>query len=77
MIASARASHESRGFPKRSRARVMPSLNTAGAPMYQFAQIIDFPFLGDEFLRLLAAHFRKVHPGKKLELEDGAMNKRA
>lgn len=45
-------------------------MNTAGAPMYQFAQIIDFPFLGDEFLRLLAAHFRKVHPGKKLELEE-------
>jgi hypothetical protein len=43
-------------------------MNTAGAPMYQFAQIIDFPFLGDEFLRLLAEHFRKVHPGKKLDL---------
>ncbi len=43
-------------------------MNTAGAPMYQFAQIIDFPFLGDDFLRLLADHFRKVHPGKKLEL---------
>ena len=43
-------------------------MNTAGAPMYQFAQIIDFPFLGDEFLRLLAAHFSKVHPGKKLEM---------
>ncbi len=43
-------------------------MNTAGAPMYQFAQIIDFPFLGDEFLRLLAAHFSKVHAGKKLEL---------
>lgn len=49
-------------------------MNTAGAPMYQFAQIIDFPFLGDEFLRLLAEHFSKVHPGKKLglgELRDG------
>lgn len=45
-------------------------MNTAGAPMYQFAQIIDFPFLGDEFLRLLAEHFRKVHPGKKLELDE-------
>ena len=43
-------------------------MNSAGAPMYQFAQIIDFPFLGDEFLRLLAEHFNKVHPGKKLEL---------
>ena len=45
-------------------------MNTAGAPMYQFAQIIDFPFLGDEFLRLLAAHFSKVHPGKKLEMAE-------
>ena len=45
-------------------------MNTAGAPMYQFAQIIDFPFLGDEFLRLLAEHFRKVHPGKKLGLDE-------
>ncbi len=35
-------------------------MNTAGAPMHQFAQMLDFPFLGDEFLRLLADHFRKV-----------------
>ncbi len=45
-------------------------MNTAGAPMYQFAQLLDFPFLGDEFLHLLANHFRKVHPGKKLDLAD-------
>jgi hypothetical protein len=45
-------------------------MNTAGAPMYQFAQLIDFPFLGDEFLRLLAKHFAYVHTGKKLELTD-------
>jgi hypothetical protein len=44
-------------------------MNTAGAPMYQFAQIIDFPFLGDEFLSLLASHFGKVHPGKQLDLD--------
>ncbi len=43
-------------------------MNTAGAPMYQFAQIIDFPMLGDEFLRPLAAHFGKVHAGKKLDM---------
>ena len=41
-------------------------MNTAGAPLYQFVRIIDFPFLGDDFLRLLVDHFRKVHPGKKL-----------
>ena len=45
-------------------------MNTAGAPMYQFAQIIDFPFLGDEFLQPLSDHFSKVHPGKTLALED-------
>lgn len=45
-------------------------MNTAGAPMYQFAQIIDFPFLGDAFLRLLAEHFRKVHPDKKIALDE-------
>ena len=45
-------------------------MNTAGAPMYQFAQMLDFPFLDDAFLRLLADHFRKVHPGKKLDLAD-------
>jgi len=44
-------------------------MNTAGAPMYQFAQIIDFPFLGDEFLQMLAAHFGTVHPGKTLQME--------
>lgn len=44
-------------------------MNTVGAPMYQFAQVIDFPFLGDEFLRLLAEHFSRVHPGKKMELD--------
>lgn len=49
-------------------------MTAAGAPMYQFAQIVDFAFLGDAFLLLLAAHFAKAHPGKKLvldELRDG------
>jgi hypothetical protein len=44
-------------------------MTTAGAPMYQFAQILDFPFLGDDFLMLLAEHFTKVHPGKTLALD--------
>jgi uncharacterized protein len=43
-------------------------MNTAGAPMYQFAQMLDFPALDDRFLRLLAGHYRKVHPTRKLEL---------
>jgi hypothetical protein len=45
-------------------------LSTAGAPMYQFAQLLDFPALGDEYLKLLADHFSSVHPGKTLALED-------
>ena len=45
-------------------------MNSAGTPMYQFAQIIDFPFLDDRFLRLLAEHFNKVHPGKELDLHE-------
>lgn len=44
-------------------------MNSAGAPMYQFAQIINFPYLGDEFLLLLANHFAKVHSGKSLSLD--------
>jgi len=45
-------------------------LSTAGAPMYQFAQLLDFPALGDEYLRQLAGHFAAVHPGKQLALAD-------
>ncbi len=45
-------------------------LSTAGAPMYQFAQLLDFPVLGDEFLQLLADHFARVHRGKRLKMDD-------
>ncbi|MEO5738561.1 MAG: hypothetical protein ABIQ82_14035 [Variovorax sp.] len=44
-------------------------LSTAGAPMYQFAQLLDFPPLGDEYLQLLVDHFGSIHPGKILPLE--------
>lgn len=44
-------------------------LSTAGAPMYQFAQLLDFPPLGDDYLEQLAAHFARVHPGKQLALD--------
>ena len=43
-------------------------MNTAGAPMYQFAQMLDFPFLDDSFLRRLASHYHTVHPAKQLDL---------
>lgn len=42
----------------------------AGGPMYQFAQLIDFPPLGDDYLELLAEHFAQVHRGKSLALDD-------
>lgn len=42
-------------------------MNTAGAPMYQFAQIINFPYLGEEYLSLLREHFTRIHPGKTLD----------
>jgi hypothetical protein len=44
-------------------------MNAAGAPMYQFTQMLSFPVLGDDFLGLLAEHFRAVHPAKRLNIE--------
>jgi len=41
-------------------------VSAAGAPMYQFAQLLDFPPLGAEFLELLVRRFRAVHPAKAL-----------
>ncbi|HUG24248.1 hypothetical protein [Piscinibacter sp.] len=43
---------------------------SAGAPMYQFAQLLNFPVLGDAFLKDLADHFAKVHRGRKPLLDD-------
>lgn len=48
-------------------ARIMSS---AGAPMVQFAQLLDFPVLGDEYLSVLAGHFARVHNGRKPAIED-------
>jgi hypothetical protein len=45
-------------------------VSTVGAPMYQFAQLMDFPALGDEYLSALAAHFASVHRGKRPLLDD-------
>ncbi|HSY29038.1 MAG TPA: hypothetical protein VK832_16130 [Burkholderiaceae bacterium] len=45
----------------------------AGAPMYQFAQMIDFPYLDETYLQLLARHFSKVHPGKHLDMQQMAI----
>lgn len=43
-------------------------LSTIGAPMYQFAQLMDFPVLGDDYLQRLADHFHRVHPRKRLAM---------
>lgn len=45
-------------------------LATAGAPMYQFAQVLNFPMLGDEYLSALAEHFARVHGGRRPLLDD-------
>ena len=41
---------------------------SAGGAMYQFAQILTFPFLDADFLVRLATHFSEVHPTKSLDL---------
>lgn len=45
-------------------------VSAAGTPMYQFAQLLDFPVLGLEFLELLTRRFREVHPGRQLTVSD-------
>jgi hypothetical protein len=45
-------------------------VSAAGAPMYQFAQLLDFPVLGNQFLDLLVQRFREVHPPKRLSESD-------
>ena len=57
-------------FTGSSQEAMVRMLSTAGSPMYQFAQLLDFPLLGDEFLQPLADHFAEVHPGKTLPLAD-------
>jgi uncharacterized protein len=57
-------------FTGSSQQAMVRMLSTAGSPMYQFAQLLDFPVLGDEFLQPLADHFAEVHPGKSLPLPE-------
>lgn len=44
-------------------------LASTGAPMYHFAQVLNFPPLGDEFLLALQAQYARVHKGRKPPLE--------
>jgi uncharacterized protein len=53
-------------FTGSSQEAMVRMLATVGAPMYQFAQLLNFPVLGDEYLDQLARHFSRVHPGKSL-----------
>jgi len=75
LIATLRAVlHQRRGlvdavFTGSSQDGLAKLMTTVGAPMYQFAQLIMFPVLGDEYLLPLCEHFTRVHPGKRLELE--------
>lgn len=55
------------GSSQDSLAKLMAS---TGAPMYQFAQLLTFPPLGDEYLQQLIDHFTRVHRGRKPALDD-------
>lgn len=41
---------------------------SAGGPMYQFAQLLTFPFLDTKFLEKLANHYSRVHPTKVIDV---------
>ena len=53
-------------FTGSSQADLSKMFSNAGAPMYQHAQKVDFPFLGEEFLQAVSSHFSNVHPGKTI-----------
>ena len=55
-------------FTGSSQAALSQMMSTVGAPMYQFAQLLDFPYLDDAYLRLLTKHFQTVHPTKAIDL---------
>ena len=57
-------------FTGSSQEALSAMMAASGGPMYQFAQLVNFPTLGDEYLELLAGHFAQVHKGKHLEMAD-------
>jgi uncharacterized protein len=57
-------------FTGSSQAGLSKIMSTAGSPMYQFAQLLDFPVLGDEYLAQLVEHFATIHRGRKPKLDD-------
>ena len=54
-------------FTGSSQEALSSMMSAAGGPMYQFAQLQDFPVLGRDFLKLLADHFARVHRDKRLD----------
>lgn len=56
-------------FTGSSQEALSAMMMTAGAPMYQFTQMLTFPCLDEAYLQQLAEHFRKVHSGKQLDVE--------
>ena len=57
-------------FTGSSQEALSAMMSASGGPMYQFAQLVNFPNLGDEYLELLATHFSRVHKGKRLAMVD-------
>lgn len=55
-------------FTGSSQEALSAMMAASGGPMYQFAQLVNFPSLGDEYLEMLADHFARVHPGKHLDV---------
>lgn len=60
-------------FTGSSQADLSKMFSNAGAPMYQYAQKVDFPFLGEEFLAAISKHYATVHPEKTIPAD--ALNK--
>lgn len=73
IIASLRAALQKRKrdvfavFTGSSQEALSAMMAASGGPMYQFAQLLNFPALGDDYLELLARHFERVHKGKRLD----------
>jgi hypothetical protein len=57
-------------FTGSSQAELGTMMASAGAPMYQFTQLITFPNLDIEYLTLLANHYQQVHKNKSLVVAD-------
>jgi len=55
-------------FTGSSQDALVAMMDASGGPMYQFAQLLNFPVLGDYYLNLLAHHSSRVHKSKRLDL---------